>query len=582
MLLTAVHLIALFLLLGPPLSYLAAWQRILPGEDHTDALLRGCRQLALGGLGLYIISGLGLVIQDAVQGPAGSWTAALLKLIMALLYVIFLQRATVPGTERTYLWATAATAAALLVAHAAAAETGVGSPLPLLADAIHLGAAAAWGGSLTWLAGIGWSGRGSGVMSLGRDFWRIAHRHGNIGIVSLILIILAGIVLKTVHVHGTAAMTYTTYGQILGLKIIISTVLAGLFVIELAWIGPALKRYGGDADEISYTAAFKRYRWLLTLEALAIAALVAVTASLARLEPPATAPFLNPQSWTMQVDGAQVRVEMQPVAGNPAEARLEIFLPDIEPYTGGAEVRFDLSLSGRGMGFENVEALQASPVSYLGETAFPVPGQWRFGLSIAPHGGGAVSGTREIDIPAQPLVDDISTYFSLHAIAYQPATWITFLVGVALIAVYGWLAWRSRQGRIPRWMTLAGLCGVGFGFYLALGVSLVKTYPSTFWKNPAPYTAGVIERGRAAYVAECAECHGDAGTGDGPWARTHRGGSIPDLSAPHMDVHTDGEIYWWITHGIPSLDMPPLAAELDLDDRWAVVNYVRSLRHGVP
>ena len=77
------------------------------------------------------------------------------------------------------------------------------------------------------------------------------------------------------------------------------------------------------------------------------------------------------------------------------------------------------------------------------------------------------------------------------------------------------------------------------------------------------------------------ECHGDTGRGDGTWALQNRG-RIPDLGSSHMDVHTDGEIYWWITQGIPSLDMPPLGNEIQEVDRWNIINYIRSFRYGVP
>ncbi|NNC78112.1 MAG: cytochrome c [Woeseiaceae bacterium] len=49
-----------------------------------------------------------------------------------------------------------------------------------------------------------------------------------------------------------------------------------------------------------------------------------------------------------------------------------------------------------------------------------------------------------------------------------------------------------------------------------------------------------------------------------------------------MDSHTDGEIYWWIRYGIPSLEMPPLGDELSDSEIWTTINFVRGLRHGTP
>ena len=130
-------------------------------------------------------------------------------------------------------------------------------------------------------------------------------------------------------------------------------------------------------------------------------------------------------------------------------------------------------------------------------------------------------------------------------------------------------------------MMPAGLANMMLGGFLVLSVTFVKTYPSSFWVNPQPFTTEVVQHGETLYRAHCADCHGVTGRGDGPWAIEDRG-SIPDLSSPHMDSHTDGEIFWWIKYGIPSLDMPALGGELSSDDNWAVINFLRSLRHEIP
>ena len=572
MLLTAVQLISLALFLGPPLFYLYVW-RAASAEAPPLATIRDqVYLLSLAGAAIYILSGLGLVMYAFRAAPPGVYLPGLLKLVMAALYV-FCFRKLAGGVGGICRAGMVAAGTAVLLLHAAADAGGL---LPWIASSIHLAAASAWGGMLLSLILLVWSGAGRQYAGTGQGVWRMAHGFSGFTIVSLVLIILAGVILKTVNVYGDAAMAYTAYGQTLGWKISATAVLLGLLFVELMWVVPALKKNGDQAA--ASPAAFGRYRALMTMEAATLAGLLLVTSNLVPLEPPDTAPFLNPQSWTMPVDGMTVRVDMQPVAGNPADARFEIFLPGAE--AGGAAVSFDLQLPGRDLGFDEVEALQASANSYLGEASFPAPGEWRFRLSID-RGGVTAQGAHALNVPAQPLVEDIRTYFSLSAVSYRPGGWITLLTGLLLVAVYARLVWQSRKGRVPLWVAPAGLAAAGLGFHLVLGVSLVKTYPSTFWQNPEPYDAVVIGRGRAAYQAQCADCHGGTGEGDGPWA-LRRGGGLPDLAAPHMDVHTDGEIYWWITHGIPSLDMPPLADELDEGGRWAVINYVRSLRHGIP
>ncbi len=50
-----------------------------------------------------------------------------------------------------------------------------------------------------------------------------------------------------------------------------------------------------------------------------------------------------------------------------------------------------------------------------------------------------------------------------------------------------------------------------------------------------------------------------------------------DLRAPHTGQHTAGDIFWWITHGIPRGQMPAFGTRLSEEDRWDLVNFVRTL-----
>jgi putative copper resistance protein D len=48
-----------------------------------------------------------------------------------------------------------------------------------------------------------------------------------------------------------------------------------------------------------------------------------------------------------------------------------------------------------------------------------------------------------------------------------------------------------------------------------------------------------------------------------------------DLTADHVDSHTDGDFYWWITNGIREV-MPPFGVALDEQARWNVIDFVRA------
>jgi mono/diheme cytochrome c family protein len=94
-------------------------------------------------------------------------------------------------------------------------------------------------------------------------------------------------------------------------------------------------------------------------------------------------------------------------------------------------------------------------------------------------------------------------------------------------------------------------------------------------KNPVKSDAISIKDGKALYIKNCKSCHGDAGKGDG----TKAGNldiSCGDFSSTEVTKATDGELYWKITEG--RKPMPTFSKKLTDSERWAIVNYIRTLK----
>jgi mono/diheme cytochrome c family protein len=93
-------------------------------------------------------------------------------------------------------------------------------------------------------------------------------------------------------------------------------------------------------------------------------------------------------------------------------------------------------------------------------------------------------------------------------------------------------------------------------------------------KNPIPADEKSIAAGKLVYVGQCLSCHGAFGKGDGPAAK-----DLPkkagDLSSPKLEEQTDGALFWKITEG--RTPMPTYEKLLKEEDRWMVVNYIRTL-----
>jgi mono/diheme cytochrome c family protein len=93
-------------------------------------------------------------------------------------------------------------------------------------------------------------------------------------------------------------------------------------------------------------------------------------------------------------------------------------------------------------------------------------------------------------------------------------------------------------------------------------------------KNPVPADDQSIAAGKALYQQECRACHGELGKGDGPSAKDLEK-KPGDLSSPKMWDQTDGALFWKLTTG--RKPMPTYEQKFSDDQRWSVVNYIRTL-----
>ena len=168
-------------------------------------------------------------------------------------------------------------------------------------------------------------------------------------------------------------------------------------------------------------------------------------------------------------------------------------------------------------------------------------------------------------------------------------------IGASLALVITALLWR--RFRLPALAILIASVLMGAP---SLKLLTVQAYPTSFQTSPTDFSAASIARGQTLFAQNCAVCHGPEGEGDGPAAAALRI-KPADLTMPHLWEHTDGEMFWWLTHGIddpeagrregpsggpgsgpPSgLAMPGFEATLPADDRWALIDYVRAHNAGL-
>ena len=93
--------------------------------------------------------------------------------------------------------------------------------------------------------------------------------------------------------------------------------------------------------------------------------------------------------------------------------------------------------------------------------------------------------------------------------------------------------------------------------------------------DPHAELAASVERGQSLFRVYCQSCHGASGAGDGPVAQ--RGfPPPPPLPTGKSAQMKDGQLFHILTYGQGSMDS--MAAQLDRNQRWDAVNFVRSLQ----
>jgi mono/diheme cytochrome c family protein len=161
---------------------------------------------------------------------------------------------------------------------------------------------------------------------------------------------------------------------------------------------------------------------------------------------------------------------------------------------------------------------------------------------------------------------------------------IGLAVGAALFGLFALVRWR-RGGDWQRFAQSAGLLGALIVVSLGIGYTIAPNIPTPaapftarFMQNPTPDNPATVAAGRALYQANCAVCHGPKGLGDGAAAQTLN--PKPFNLQVHVPQHAPGEIFYWISEGIPFTQMPAWKDNLGETERWEIIRYLQALAAG--
>ncbi len=101
------------------------------------------------------------------------------------------------------------------------------------------------------------------------------------------------------------------------------------------------------------------------------------------------------------------------------------------------------------------------------------------------------------------------------------------------------------------------------------------TPPATSPAAPGSPAAGPVAiDAKRLYVENCAKCHGLTGLGDGPSVGSLR--TQAGLNLTILQDRSDEELFRIISQG-KGMEMPPWELVLTVEERKALVNYIRTL-----
>jgi copper transport protein len=525
----------------------------------------------------------------------GAMWMARVALIVAMVGVLAWLGAASKGGSRGLWWSGAALSAAVLLTISASGHASAvpdWTALAILADWAHLVAGGLWVGGLVQFGLV------LPTMPLAADaagrrrlLGRLVPRFSWLAGVSVGILALTGLYAGLLHVPSWAALLDTAYGAALSGKLIVIAPLLALGALNLLVMHPRFRRAAAARGRPRDDAAARRAFRLLVLGEVGLAIVVlAVTGVLTGL-PPATSVPLEGRPFRDTQRSASLVATLSINPNQAGENTLDVAVrnpagttpPGIERVS-LAMAHLDMDMAPREVVAEPIgDGLYRTQGGYLSMT-----GRWQVAARVrlaggaeeavefAPTVGPAPGANRPAFSPGRILLLAVADPSRERGFPVNLRFAAALVVGIA----GAWVVVRAMSGaRLRRGASAIGVGALVVGLML-FGTSVADAYRRSL-PNPFPADAASLARGQEVYQAQCASCHGVTGRGDGPAGVVLR--PRPADFRVHMAAgHTDQELFDWVTNGVDGTAMPPFRDTLTEEERWHVINFLRTFANPTP
>ena len=335
----------------------------------------GVRRLVWGGLAAAALAALlGFLLKgpyDAARGIGHIGQADLLRevlgstygramlarlCLLALLALLLVVRLRVD--PRVWVSLSAATSLCLLASYALTGHAVSDHPqaVAIAIDVAHLGAMSVWIGGLAML--VLFVVRGGEPVEVAAP---VVRRFSRLALGAVLVLVSTGTYQAWREVRSWAALTATTYGRELLVKLVLVACVIGVAVLSRRWV-----RHGRED--------LPALRRRVSLEAAGVVLVLGVTSALVATQPAASA-YHPSVSANLAAGPDTVRVSAVPAGDRRMQVHLSVFDKFSRP-TEPAEVDASLTLPGRSIGPLPLTLTKAGKGQRIASLAVPVLGEW--------------------------------------------------------------------------------------------------------------------------------------------------------------------------------------------------------------